>query len=266
MPSSNTSAAPSVTERYTRHVALRHERLYGRGYQGPGSEEVFEALAARVDLRAGARLLDVGSGLGGDSFRLAQRFGLSVVGLDAAPDMTAICQERAQEYDSLDVSFVSGDIRTVDLRSESFDVVWTRDCGLYFPVPEKPRMWSRIYQLLKPGGQVLLTDYSRGRTDASARFEEHLTTTGQHPVAISEYTAIVESVGFADVTAEDRTEDLLGSLLRERKRLVDEEADFLTDFSRAEYDTVLDRWNKKIAWCESGELSWTVLTARRPSL
>ncbi len=71
------------------------------------------------------------------------------------------------------------------------------------------------------------------------------------------------AAGFVDVVAEDRTDDLRDSMIEERQRLVDEVAGFLTDFTREEYDGLLDRWDKKIEWCRHGDLRWIVLHARR---
>jgi phosphoethanolamine N-methyltransferase len=266
MTSAEAATPASAAERYTRRAALRHERMYGRGYQGPGSEKVFTALASRLDLRPGMRLLDVGSGLGGDSFRLAQRYGLIVLGLDAAADMTAICVERAEEAQVEGVSFVTGDVRSADLEAGSFDVVWTRDCGLYVPPADKPRMWERLNQVLRPSGQVLLTDYGRGPSPSSPAFDEHSAATGQFPITMSEYAAIFDSAGFCSIVVDDRTEDLQNSMVEERRRLIGDEAGFLADFTHEEYDGLIERWDKKIQWCQRGELAWIVISARRPAL
>lgn len=263
--SPDAAASSAIANRYTRRVALRHERMYGRGYQGPGSEEVFASLAGRLELRSGLRVLDVGSGLGGDSFRLADRFGVTVTGLDASPDMTAICRERAAEDGVRGVTFITGDARTTDLDPGSLDVIWSRDCGLYVPPPERPAMWMRLRQALRPGGQVLLTDYGRGPTSASAGFEDHLAATGQFPVTAAEYAEVFATAGFTAIATDDRTEDLLGSMLEERRRLITDKDSFLADFTSEEYAGLVDRWDKKIAWCRQGELAWIVLTARRPA-
>ncbi|MEU9081128.1 methyltransferase domain-containing protein [Streptomyces sp. NPDC048357] len=253
-----------LAERYSRRVALRHERLYGHGYQGPGSEAVFAELTSRLDLRPGLRLLDIGSGLGGDSFRLAERHGLTVVGLDAAPDMTAVCVERAAEQPLPGLSFVTGDVRGSQLLTpDSFDVLWTRDCGAFVPPADKLPAWRRLHAALRPGGQVLVTDYCLGPQGASAEFAAKMAAWGQYMLTPDAYGAMLGEAGFTDVAVEDRSRHLMDSMLAGRRLLLDEQEDFLAEMTREEYDGLLDRWDRKIGFCERGELVWMVLTARR---
>ncbi|MFJ8015683.1 methyltransferase domain-containing protein [Streptomyces sp. NPDC096339] len=249
--------------RYSRRVALRHERLYGHGYQGPGQEAVFAELTDRLDLRPGLRLLDIGSGLGGDSFRLAERHGLTVVGLDAAPDMTAVCVERAAEQRLSGVSFVSGDVRTTELLTpDSFDVLWTRDCGAFVPPSDKLPAWRRLYGALRPGGQVLVTDYCLGPQGASAEFAAKMAAWGQYMLTPDAYGEMLDAAGFAEVVVEDRSVHLMESMLEGRRLLLDERESFLREMTVEEYDGLLDRWDRKIGFCARGELVWMVLTAR----
>ncbi|WP_170930305.1 methyltransferase domain-containing protein [Pseudomonas sp. B35(2017)] len=253
-----------MDERYSRKVALRHERLYGHGYQGPGSEAVFDRLAARLDLRQGLSVLDVGSGLGGDCLRLAEKFGVAVVGLDAAPDMTGICLERYRNSPIKGVTFTTGDVRTTALlEPASFDVVWTRDCGAFWSEQEKADIWGRLHQALRPDGQVLITDYCKGPAE-STEFDNIMDAWGQHMMLPSRYIEILTAAGFTDIVLSDRTEDLLNSMLEGRELLLTQKELFMQDLSSAEYDNLLDRWNKKIGFARDGLLVWTVLAARRP--
>ena len=158
--STETDTSPAA--RFSRRSALRSERVYGQGYQGPAGDTLFEGFTARRRMRPGMRILDIGSGLGGDSMRLGARCGARVTGLDMATDMTEICQERLLRDPVAGVNFVTGDIRTVLLPEPGFDLIWTRDCGMYMPVPDMRPTWSRIHASLAAEGQVLLTDYCRG--------------------------------------------------------------------------------------------------------
>lgn len=253
-----------LDERYSRKTALRHERLYGHGYQGPGSEDVFDGLTARLELKPGLSVLDVGSGLGGDCRRLAEKFGVSVVGLDAAPDMTAICVERYRNAPVKGVSFATGDVRTTNLlQPNSLDVVWTRDCGAFWNEEEKASIWTRLHAALRPGGQVLITDYCKGPAKSTA-FDQQMDAWGQNMLLPSRYVEILEKVGFTDIVLNDQTEDLLDSMLQGRKLLLTQKQLFLQDLSTIEYENLLDRWNRKIGFSKDRLLVWTVISARRP--
>ncbi len=90
------ASAPSGTYdnngQYTRKGILRYEKIFGDGYISTGGPETTEYLCAKLGpaLRTGAKVLDVGSGIGGAAFHLAKQFGAIVTGIDLAPEMVAI--------------------------------------------------------------------------------------------------------------------------------------------------------------------------------
>ena len=265
MTSQDTSSAPAqpepITQRFSRHAALRSEFVYGRGYQGPASTTVFAELAGMARVAPGSRVLDVGAGLGGDAFRLATRYHAYVVGLDIAPDMTQLCLERTAADGVTSVEFLTGDVLSTELAHDSFDVVWSRDCGMYLTPQGKADTWHALRQLLRCGGRVVLTDYCRGRQRGSAEFERHVAECGHHYATIEEYASLVTEAGLADVHVVDRTADLHESLVHEVAELARRRADFLARYSVAEYDNLMRRWERKLDFTAAGELIWLQLTA-----
>ncbi|MFD3557012.1 methyltransferase domain-containing protein [Streptomyces goshikiensis] len=242
----------ATAERFTRSVALRYEQIYGPGYQGPASEAVFDRLASRLEMSPGVRILDVGSGLGGDAIRLARKYGAIVTGLDAAPDMTRICLERHGSMESEgQVDFATGDVRTSKLLAPgAFNVVWMRDCGMYLPRTDKPNVWQRLHATLRCGGRLLITDYCKGVGTEGLGFSEQ--SASWYLLTVPEYVEELESAGFSDVLAEDRSADLLDSMREGRDQI-----------ARSGKSDLLHWWNQKIASCERGGLKWPVLTATR---
>ncbi|MFI1227182.1 MULTISPECIES: methyltransferase domain-containing protein [unclassified Streptomyces] len=258
-------AQETIGQRFSRHAALRSEKIYGHGYQGPAGFDVFSRLAARISWVPGLRVLDVGAGLGGDAFRMADTFGAVVTGLDVSPDMTEICRQRAAAGGVAGVEFITGDVRTADLREGAYDVVWTRDFGMYLSPDDKYRVWERLVSLLRPGGQVLITDYCTGAGAVSAAFEQHVRDCGHHLLTLDGYRQVLESAKFTAVGVEDRTEELLASMRGELARLETDRPEFLTEFTEDEYRALVDRWQKKIRFSSDHELVWMVATARVPA-
>jgi len=255
----------TIAHRYSREVALRHELLYGRGYQGPAEQDVFDALVARIALPPRADVLDVGSGLGGDAFRLATAHGAHVVGLDASRDMTELARERQlDDAPGSDVELVCGNVLTSPAVSPgAFDVVWTRDSGAFLTHDEKPVAWRRLHAALRPGGAVLVTDYCLGTSEASADFGRRMRDWGQHMLTLPAYAELLTGCGFVDVVTEDRTEDLVASQ-EHGLRVLQERGDELRALmSDEEHADLLARWRTKLTHSTSGELVWMVLTARR---
>lgn len=249
------------TSRYTRRNILRSEYMYGRGFQSPGGIEALEGFCRRLRLEPGMRALEIGSGLGGSAFYLASRHGLSVLGLDVADAMVALSSERAAEAGIDRVKFVRGDIRSAELAPGSFDLVWTRDCILY--LAEKELVWRRAAACLAPGGQLFVSDFARGDGEPSAAFRAYLDGCGYHLQTFGDYARAIESAGLTIVEREDVTAAFQSGLEIERSHLVARRADFLRHFDAADYDYLIERWDRKIAFCRAGELRWALFVARK---
>ena len=159
------------------------------------------------------------------------------------------------------VSFRQGDIQTSDLETGTFDLVWTRDCILY--VSEKNLVWSNVYAALKPGGQLFVADFCRGRGLLSDEFETYLEECRYYLQALDEYVRTLEAAGFGQVHMEDITAAFVDDLRQEQRRLVDDRDAFLGEFDEDDYEYLITRWDKKIRFCERGDLKWGLFVAAR---
>lgn len=259
---SRTPAHPEEeASRYSRRSILRSERMYGEGFQSPGGLDAVKEFCRRLRMRQGMKILEVGSGLGGSAFYLAETFGADVLGLDASAEMVALSTERKEEKGVSNVSFRHGDIRTSDLEMGTFDLVWTRDCILY--VPDKELAWSNVRAALRPGGQLFVTDFCRGGGPLSDEFETYVEECQYYLLALDEYARTLEAVGFGEVRMEDITTAFVGGQRQERQRLVDDPEAFLREFDESDYDYLINRWDKKIRFCERGNLKWGLFVATR---
>src|SRR4051794_17020805 len=165
---------------YSRTSILRYEKIFGEHYISTGGAETTDNLCRRLgnSLRPGARVLDVGSGIGGAAFHLARAYGARVTGIDLSAEMVAIARQRQQEAEvPPSVTFVLGDILETPLEP-GFDVIWSRDALMH--VPDKPRLFRRLHELLRPGGRVAITDYARGTSGGSPEFRAYIEQTGYH--------------------------------------------------------------------------------------
>ena len=61
--------------------------------------------------------------------------------------------------------FVLGDVLEEKF-AEPFDIIWSRDAFMH--IPDKARLFSRLYDLSAPGGRLVITDYARGKTPGLA--------------------------------------------------------------------------------------------------
>jgi phosphoethanolamine N-methyltransferase len=248
---------------YSRSSILRYERIFGAHYISTGGHETTENLCRRLagSLHPGVRVLDVGSGIGGAAFHLARVFGARVTGIDLAEQMVAIALERAAELKLAgDVKFILGDVLETPL-PERFDVIWSRDALMH--IPDKARLFARLFDLLANGGRIAISDYARGKEPASPAFEDYIVRTGYHVVEPAEYGQLLRAAGFKDVIVDDATSAFVDILRRESKRLVDHRDEFLSSFSEEDLNYLVDRWAMKERFCEAGDMKWGLYQGSR---
>ncbi|HEX7796960.1 MAG TPA: methyltransferase domain-containing protein [Vicinamibacterales bacterium] len=108
-------------------------------------------------LRAGARVLDLGCGLGDDTFHIAERVGATgrVTGVDVSASMIDEAQRRA-ETRGLRVDFEVGDSQALRFADGTFDGV--RAERMLMHVPDADRAIAEMARVLVPGGRISVFD------------------------------------------------------------------------------------------------------------
>lgn len=96
----------------------------------------------------GLRILDAGCGTGGDALYLS-RYG-EVVGLDLAPEATALAVER------LPGRFTRGSVLALPFADASFDLVTSFDVLYHRGVPDEVLALDEARRVLRPGGWLLV--------------------------------------------------------------------------------------------------------------
>lgn len=262
--SANTAPKFDNAGQYARDSILRYEWIFGSGYVSTGGPETTDRLCRILGesetLRPGVRVLDVGSGLGGAAFHLAEKYGAVVTGIDLADEMIAITRERADSEHTPDgVRFILGDVLDADLPLEGYEVVWSRDAFMH--VPDKPRLYNRLRDLLAPGGHLVVTDYARRAGPASDDFETYVKNTRYHLIDRETYAKVLEDAGYRNVQVRDASDDFHDIMEREKNRMAETRERFLARFPSSDYDYLVSRWEMKQRFIKNGDFKWFIIHA-----
>lgn len=95
--------------------------------------------------------VDVGCGIGGGCAFLEKKYKAKVLGIDLSQNVVKIANEKYATNSNL--QFEVQDALTFDVPSKSQSLVYSRDTILH--IHEKPKLFAKFYDWLKPGGQVL---------------------------------------------------------------------------------------------------------------
>lgn len=107
---------------------------------------------------AGARLLEVGCGMGTDLLQYA-RGGVKVTGIDLTPRSIEISRQHLSLYGEAG-EFGIADCERLPFADESFDVVYSN--GVLHHTPDTAGAVREIHRVLTPGGQARVMLYHRG--------------------------------------------------------------------------------------------------------
>ena len=153
-------------------------------------------IAAKLNLKPGLRVLDIGCGWGGMAIFLAERAGAEVLGITLSEEQLALAEERAKEAGVTDkVRFELVDYRDLARRGETFDRIVSVGMFEHVGVPQFETFFRACAKMLAPNGAMLLHTIGRmgrpGRTDA---FTDKWIFPGGYIPALSETVAASEKV------------------------------------------------------------------------
>src|SRR5258708_3699292 len=120
-----------------------------------------QELMERAGIKAGMHVLDVGGGIGGPARFLASKVGCQVTVLDLTEEFCRtgkLLTERSGL--SGQIAFRQGNALDIPFPDAHFDLVWTQHGAMN--IEDKERLYSEIYRVLRPGGQLAFHEVMAG--------------------------------------------------------------------------------------------------------
>lgn len=151
----DTQTAPSALEA----LKLKQQQVWSSGDYGriawitvPLARELVEA----VELRPGARVLDVACGTGHVALEAARRFG-EATGIDYVPELVEVARRRA-DAEGLEVNFQVADAEALPFADDSFDNVLSA-IGVMFTA-DHDRAAAELVRVCRPGGRIGMANWT----------------------------------------------------------------------------------------------------------
>lgn len=215
-------------------------------------EAKHELVCAKLGLREGERVLDVGCGWGGFALHAAARHGVHVTGITLSPAQAQRAQERVRDAGLED----RVDIRLADYReiaAEPFDAIASIGMVEHVGELQIDLYAERLATLLKPGGRLLNHGITRLRwTDPEAGdFSERYVFPDAEPLHLSRVLLALERAGFVTQHVEGLAADYAETLRHWAQRL-DENLDEATRLAGEERIRV---WRLYLRAARNGFLS-----------
>lgn len=249
---------------YSKQGVKRYEWIFGEGYLSTGGLETTKEIVPLLELKKGQRVLDVGCGIGGHDFYMAENYGVYIDAIDLSKNMMSVALNHFSKKPNIaaNIKFRICDVMTTPFEAKHYDVIYSRDALLH--IKQKPELFQLFYKWLKPGGRLVFTDYARGETNSSEDFERYVKQRDYTLYTVKQYEELMKSLGFVDVVAEDINDKFLSSLNRELKKLINGRKEFLENFNQEDYDSLEQGWRAKVKRAKDGHQTWGLFRAVKP--
>jgi ubiquinone/menaquinone biosynthesis C-methylase UbiE len=135
------------------------EALFGKNLISFGGTAAIENMFSGLDRKlSGLKALDVGFGLGGVAYYLAETYQMQVAGVEIYPWMVQYAKTNAPPNIAQLLKFDTYNAeRKIPFEQASFDIVYSK--GVLNHISDKDTLFRQVNTMLKPAGLFVITDW-----------------------------------------------------------------------------------------------------------
>ncbi|MBP7074035.1 MAG: methyltransferase domain-containing protein [Rhabdochlamydiaceae bacterium] len=247
----------TLEDEYTPTYCLQLEAAYGEGMMSEGGVKGIEHMFDQIPLE-GKKALDIGCGLGGVVFYLAEKYKVDVTGLEVNKWMVAESEKRTPDFLKNRVNFLlSTSNNKWPISQESYDLIYSK--GVLTHLEVKDGVFQQCHRLLKNEGLLVITDWLSsdhkkwGKNIEKLVELEHLAL---FPETEAGYIELLEKNGFTILSVRDDSYVYLGFNQKIIERLQNPEqlGRYVNCFNENELEASIDGYKSIAKAIEEGEL------------
>jgi phosphoethanolamine N-methyltransferase len=182
------------------HVPL-FEAIYGKNLISLGGLAAIDNMFSDLNI-AKLKALDIGFGLGGVAFYLAEKYKMDVTGIEIYPWMVQYAKNHIPTGLQDSLAFNSyNSAGEMPYKPATFDLVYSK--GVLNHVADKASLFQQINSVLKPNGLFVIADWIFPRE----------TTESTSPVVYEtkeSYEQVLNNTGFSEISFRNDSEIFLG--------------------------------------------------------
>ncbi|MBI2738230.1 MAG: class I SAM-dependent methyltransferase [Rhodospirillales bacterium] len=184
-----------------------------------GGRQATKDLSAQLDLPSGARVLDVGSGLGGPSRFFAEERGWHVQGIDLTPEYVDVATSLSRRVGLADTTaYRVASASALPFGNRAFDGAYMLHVGMN--IADKKTAFAEVYRVLKPGGLFAIYDVMlEGDGDFPYPVPWSAGPETNFIASAETYRKDLAVAGFSVVTERNRRDFALASFAQMRQRM-----------------------------------------------